>query len=100
MNREMPGLPMLNFHMVDVRDCAEAHILAMENPKSDGERILLCSNKDYWLADVAGFLEKEFKPQGSTFLTVADKKLAPKSFEILLIFGASFLSAVRYCMFF
>uniref|UniRef100_A0A914D2X2 NAD-dependent epimerase/dehydratase domain-containing protein n=1 Tax=Acrobeloides nanus TaxID=290746 RepID=A0A914D2X2_9BILA len=35
MNREMPGLPMLNFHMVDVRDCAKAHILAMENPKSD-----------------------------------------------------------------
>lgn len=96
MNREMPGLPMLSLHMVDVRDCAKAHILAMENPKSDGERILLCSNKDYWIADVAGFLEKEFKPQGSTFLSVADKKLAPKSFEISLTFDASFLSAIVY----
>src|SRR3569833_3012683 len=90
MNRELPGLPMLSLHMVDVRDCAKAHILAMENPKSDGERILLCSNKDYWFADVAGFLEKEFKPQGSTFLAIANKKLASKSFEISLIFGQVF----------
>uniref|UniRef100_A0A914C0D5 3-beta hydroxysteroid dehydrogenase/isomerase domain-containing protein n=2 Tax=Acrobeloides nanus TaxID=290746 RepID=A0A914C0D5_9BILA len=64
LNHEMPGLPHLGVAAVDVRDVAKAHILAMENPNSDGERILLCHEASLWLTDLAKFLDKEFGPHG------------------------------------
>uniref|UniRef100_A0A914E0B0 NAD-dependent epimerase/dehydratase domain-containing protein n=1 Tax=Acrobeloides nanus TaxID=290746 RepID=A0A914E0B0_9BILA len=64
LNHEMPGLPKLYFNSVDVRDVAKAHILAMENPNTDGERIILVYDNGDWAADLAGYLAKEFGPQG------------------------------------
>ncbi|PIO70110.1 NAD dependent epimerase/dehydratase family protein [Teladorsagia circumcincta] len=40
LNKEMPAVPALNLACVDVRDVARAHLLAMQRPESDGERIL------------------------------------------------------------
>lgn len=60
----MPGLPKLYFNSVDVRDVAKAHVLAMENHKTDGERIILIYDQGDWAADFAGYLAKEFGPQG------------------------------------
>uniref|UniRef100_A0A914BXA2 3-beta hydroxysteroid dehydrogenase/isomerase domain-containing protein n=1 Tax=Acrobeloides nanus TaxID=290746 RepID=A0A914BXA2_9BILA len=64
LNHEMPGLPEIDTTIVDVRDIAKAHILAMENPKSDGERIMTVYHKNYWFRDIALILDKEFGPQG------------------------------------
>ena len=52
---KMPvGIP-LQFGYVDVRDVAEAHILAMQNPKSNGKRFALVE-KDLWYKEVAKVL--------------------------------------------
>ena len=52
---KMPvGIP-LQFGYVDVRDVAEAHILAMQNMKSNGKRFALVE-KDLWYKEVAKIL--------------------------------------------
>ena len=52
---KMPvGIP-IQFGYVDVRDVASAHILAMQNPNSNGKRFAL-SQKDLWYKDVAKIL--------------------------------------------
>ena len=52
---KMPITVPLQFGYVDVRDVASAHILAMQNPESNGERFAL-SEKDLWYKDVAKLL--------------------------------------------
>ena len=47
----------LHFGYVDVRDVAEAHVLAMQNDHSDGERLIV-SEREMWLKDVAKLLRK------------------------------------------
>lgn len=43
LDGSMPGFPPLFIPVVDVRDGAAAHILAMTNPAAAGERFLLSS---------------------------------------------------------
>jgi len=40
MNGTIPGCPNLSFSIVDVRDVADLHFLAMTDPKAKGERFL------------------------------------------------------------
>ncbi|KAJ5769289.1 nucleoside-diphosphate-sugar epimerase [Penicillium odoratum] len=40
MNGTVPGCPNLEFGLVDVRDVADLHLLAMIHPKANGERFL------------------------------------------------------------
>ena len=53
----MPVAVPLMFGYVDVRDVAAAHILAMQNPSSNGERFALVE-KDLWYTDVAKILRE------------------------------------------
>ena len=53
----MPVSVPLQFGYVDVRDVAAAHILAMQNPESNGKRFAL-SEKDLWYKDVAKLLRE------------------------------------------
>ena len=46
----------IHVNFVDVRDVAEAHILAMQNPKSNGKRFALVE-KDLWYKDIAKILK-------------------------------------------
>jgi nucleoside-diphosphate-sugar epimerase len=43
LNGSLPGCPQLNFGVVDVRDVADLHLLAMTHPKAKGERFLCVS---------------------------------------------------------
>ena len=52
---KMPVAIPLQFGFVDVRDVASAHILAMQNPLSNGERFAL-SERDLWYKDIAQLL--------------------------------------------
>jgi dihydroflavonol-4-reductase len=52
---KMPVAVPLMFGYVDVRDVAAAHILAMENNASNGQRFAL-AEKDLWYKDVAKLL--------------------------------------------
>jgi nucleoside-diphosphate-sugar epimerase len=58
---KMPLLPMLNLGLVDVRDVAEAHRIAVERPGAVGapDRHVLCAG-NRWLAGMARTLIQEF----------------------------------------
>lgn len=55
MDGSVPGTPRLGFAVVDVRDLAELHVLALETPGIDGERFI-AAGKFYWMRDVAEIL--------------------------------------------
>jgi dihydroflavonol-4-reductase len=63
MRRELPGCPELGFAVVDVRDIAIAHRLAMETPAAAGKRFI-CAGEHYWVRDLAEVLATEFGPYG------------------------------------
>ena len=63
MERSMPAVPGIGFSIVDVRDVAIAHRLALETPEAAGNRYLLMS-EFYWLKDIAHLLSDTFKAQG------------------------------------
>jgi dihydroflavonol-4-reductase len=55
LNGSMPALAKIHIGIVDVRDVAKAHILAMKNTDSDGERFIV-SEKEMWMSDIANVL--------------------------------------------
>lgn len=57
LDGKMPALPRLGFSMVDVRDLANLHVLALNDPRSMGER-WIASADFLWLKDVAALLRK------------------------------------------
>lgn len=63
LNHSMPAVPELSFSLVDVRDLAVAHRLAMESPKAPGNRYI-CAGPETWMQDMARILAAEFGPRG------------------------------------
>lgn len=54
----MPVVPHFGFSVVDVRDLADLHILAMTNPKASGERFL-AAGEFLWFSEWAEILRAE-----------------------------------------
>jgi dihydroflavonol-4-reductase len=52
----LPGLPRLGFGVVDVRDVAALHVLAMVTPGLDAERFI-AQGKFMWMREVADVLK-------------------------------------------
>ena len=63
---KMPVAVPLQFGYVDVRDVANAHVLAMQNSNSNGERFAL-AEKDLWYKDVAKVLRENGFDKAPTF---------------------------------
>ena len=63
---KMPVAVPLQFGYVDVRDVAAAHLLAMQNSNSNGERFAL-AEKDLWYKDVAKVLRENGFDKAPTF---------------------------------
>ena len=63
---KMPVAVPLQFGYVDVRDVANAHVLAMQNSNSNGERFAL-AEKDLWYKDVAKVLRDNGFDKAPTF---------------------------------
>jgi dihydroflavonol-4-reductase len=61
--RRMPAVPRLGFAVVDARDVAVAHRLAMEVPEAAGNRYI-CAGEHLWMGDIAAVLAAEFGPLG------------------------------------
>lgn len=59
-----PLLPQLGFWVVDVRDLAKAHALAMTSPAAAGERFI-AAGEFLWLEEVAASLRTELGSRGS-----------------------------------
>ncbi len=58
LNRSVPALPRIGFCLVDVRDTARLHLLAMTAPGLDGERFIAASGF-FWMKDIASMLKQE-----------------------------------------
>jgi dihydroflavonol-4-reductase len=63
LNRSVPAVPKLGFAVVDVRDLATAHRLALESPKAPGNRYIV-AGPHTWMGEMARVLADEFNPQG------------------------------------
>lgn len=61
--RDAPGVPRMSFAIVDVRDLAVGHRLAMEVPSAAGNRYIL-AGEEMWMRDVALILAAEFNDRG------------------------------------
>jgi nucleoside-diphosphate-sugar epimerase len=53
----LPGCPKLNFGVVDVRDVASLHLLAMTHPAAKGERFLAVAGDFMWVREMAKVLK-------------------------------------------
>jgi nucleoside-diphosphate-sugar epimerase len=60
---DLPAVPRLGFAVVDVRDVARAHRLAMEIPEAAGNRYI-CAGEQLWMGDIAAVLAAELGPRG------------------------------------
>ncbi|EFO15961.2 oxidoreductase [Loa loa] len=63
MDGSMPAYPAMKLGLVDVRDAARAHILAMKDRKSNGQRILITA-KTLSFRQIAKTLREEFAKYG------------------------------------
>jgi len=61
--RDLPACPDLGWAVVDVRDVALAHRLAMETPAAAGQRYC-CAGDHAWMREMAAILAEEFSPRG------------------------------------
>lgn len=57
MDGALPGCPKLNFGIVDVRDVASLHLLAMTHPAANGERFLAVAGDFMWIREMAKVLK-------------------------------------------
>lgn len=64
LDGRVPGNPRRGFNVVDVRDLAMAHILAMTSPDAAGERFI-ASSDFMWMADIARTLKAGLGPRAS-----------------------------------
>ncbi|MFE7799619.1 SDR family oxidoreductase [Nocardia sp. NPDC057440] len=63
LGRSVPGSPRVGWSVVDVRDLAVAHRLAMELPQAAGSRYI-CAGRHVWMREMAAILAAEFGPRG------------------------------------
>lgn len=57
LDGDMPGCPQLSYGIVDVRDVADLHVLAMTDPAAAGERFLALGSGFASIRDVAEILK-------------------------------------------
>jgi nucleoside-diphosphate-sugar epimerase len=58
----LPGCPRLSFGVVDVRDVADLHLLAMTNPAAKGERFLAVAGDFMSILEIANVLKSRLGP--------------------------------------
>jgi nucleoside-diphosphate-sugar epimerase len=64
------AIPRLGFEVVDVRDVAAAHLLAMTTPDADGKRLIV-SGELLWFGDIADVLRDRLGDDASRVPTAA-----------------------------
>ncbi|HET7503015.1 MAG TPA: NAD-dependent epimerase/dehydratase family protein, partial [Kofleriaceae bacterium] len=60
---ELPGCPDLGWATVDVRDVADAHVIAMAHPQAAGQRFIVAIEHASW-REIAQILARHFGPKG------------------------------------
>lgn len=64
LSGKMPGCPRVGFSVVDVRDLAVAHVLAMVSPDAGGERFIACG-EFMWMSDIGKALRAGLGARGA-----------------------------------
>jgi dihydroflavonol-4-reductase len=59
----MPGCPKIGFPLIDVRDVASLHLLAMRHPAAAGQRFIASNEGFSWLVDMARVLRERLGPE-------------------------------------
>lgn len=59
LQRKIPAVPKMAIGIVDARDVADAHVLAMENPQAAGQRYITCVDV-MWMQDMAKVLAEAY----------------------------------------
>ena len=57
LDRSLPAIPHFGFDLVDVRDIARLHVLAMTLPAAAGQRFA-GSGEFFWMSEIAGILKR------------------------------------------
>ena len=86
MNGAVPGLPKVSFGLVDVRDVADLHLLAMTSPKAKGERFLAVSDEVPSVPDVAEILRSRL---GNSARKVPKRILPDWTVRVAAVFDPS-----------
>jgi dihydroflavonol-4-reductase len=86
----MPAVPRLGFTFVDVRDVADLHIRAIDNPAAGGERFLAV-DRFLWLADVGKILRERL---GSAASKVPTRVAPDLLIRVMALFDANVRTVV------
>lgn len=70
MDGAIPGCPKLTFGVVDVRDVADLHLLAMTRPEATGDRFLAVAGDFMSIRDIARVLKSRMGEQAKKVPTV------------------------------
>ncbi|KAL4880333.1 hypothetical protein BJY04DRAFT_191635 [Aspergillus karnatakaensis] len=65
MEGTAPGIPRLQFNIVDVRDCARLHLLVMTERQAAGERFLCIGEGSLWMGELARLLKRNLGEKAS-----------------------------------
>lgn len=79
-----PGLARVSYGLVDVRDCANMHVLAMTHPDAKGERFLCVGEGCASLLDIAKILKKNFGSKANKVPTIVLPNLLIRGVAIFL----------------
>ncbi|HCZ7103062.1 TPA: aldehyde reductase, partial [Staphylococcus aureus] len=82
-NGSMKRVPQIPLNVVDVRDVAELHILAMTNEQASGKRFIATADGQIDLLEIAKLI-KEKRPE------IAQKVATKKLPDFILSLGAKF----------
>lgn len=85
LTRDVPGSPKMGFSVVDVRDVAVAHRLALEAPAAAGNRYIV-AGEHMWLREIAAVLAAEFNSKG---YRVPTGSLPTWMLHVIALFDAS-----------
>jgi len=92
MLKELPGAPLVQFGMVDVRDVAKAHYEALVRPDAKDNRFILCANSIY-MTEMGQILHKDWGENG---YSVTHKQIAKPLLWFASIFDSE--AATMYDM--
>ena len=87
---ELPGCPALEFSPVDVRDVAEAHVVAMTHPQAPGKRFIVGLENTPWL-EIAQLLASRYAARG---FKIPARKLPSWVLKVVAIFDKTAAVAV------
>lgn len=86
MAREVPGVPNMGFSLVDVRDVAAAHVIALTHPAAPGHRHI-CVSERMTFHEIATYLAEHLAPDGYRIPT---RRVPDAAVRLLALFSPTF----------